>query len=85
LQATNSTSAATPSIITAYAYQPLQMRITGFSNAISTIYGYVTIYDGKPGAANTTTIAGKTLQGLSPDGSSAWFDWTPLTIGPHHL
>ncbi len=84
LNSTSATAAAAPSAV-AYLHEPLHMRITAFSNAVSTIYGYVTIYDGKPGARGTTTIAGKILLGLQPDGSSAWFDWTPRTIGPHHL
>ncbi|MBV9265349.1 MAG: hypothetical protein JO061_04190, partial [Acidobacteriaceae bacterium] len=78
-------AAAAPSPVIAYLHRPLHMRITAFSNTISTIHGYVNILDGKPGAKNTRTIAGKTLFGLQPEGSSAWFDWTPLTKGPHHL
>lgn len=73
------------STLTAFLFHPLRMRITAFSNAISTIYGDVTIYDGKPGTAKATALADKMLLGLSPDGSSASFSWTPLTVGPHHL
>jgi hypothetical protein len=80
-------------LLQAYLSQPLSMRITAFSNAISNLQGHVTIFDvgahgGPPsatGSSGTQTIASKMLLGLRPDGSAASFSWTPLTIGIHHL
>lgn len=69
----------------AYLFQPLHIRLTAFSNAVSTLYGNVTISDGKPASNAAKTIAIKTLLGIRPLGSSVWFDWTPLWKGTHHL
>ena len=34
---------------------------------------------------NRQTFAIKTVHGLTPDGTSAWFTWTPKKKGLHHL
>lgn len=75
----------TKEMMQAYLFQPLRLRITAFSNAVSALYGNVIVSDGKPGGSTSKTIAIKTLLGFGPDGSSAWFTWTPRTTGPHHL
>lgn len=69
----------------AYLFQPLSLRLTAFSNAQSNLSGQVSVFDGKPGARNTKTIAIKTLQGMTPDGTSSWLTWIPRTKGLHHL
>jgi hypothetical protein len=74
-----------PKPVIAYLQQPLRLRLTAFSSAVSNLHGYVSIFDGKPGRRKTKTIAIKTVHGVSPDGTSAWFTWTPRTKGPHHL
>ncbi len=71
--------------VVAYLHQPLSLRISGFSSAISNLHGHVSIFDGKPGNRYTKTVAIKTLHGVTPDGTSSWFTWTPQRKGPHHL
>ncbi len=73
-----------PKPLVAYLFQPFPLRITAFSDAPSTLHGQVSIYDGKPGR-KAKTLAIKTLHGVTPDGTSSWFDWTPTKKGPHHL
>jgi hypothetical protein len=85
LGATAKDSTAKPSPVIAFLFQPLRMRITAFSDVPSRLHGHVTIFDGKPGGHKTKTIASKTLLGMHPDGSSAWFNWTPTAMGSHHL
>jgi hypothetical protein len=74
-----------PKPLVAYLFQPLSLRLTAFSSAPSNLHGHVSIFDGKPGARKTKTIAIKTLHGVNPDGTSSWFTWTPNKKGPHHL
>jgi hypothetical protein len=74
-----------PKPLVAYLFQPLPLQLTAFSDAVSHLHGYVSVFDGKPGAPKSTTIAIKTLHGVTPQGTSAWFDWTPKKKGPHHL
>jgi hypothetical protein len=74
-----------PKPLVAYLFRPFPLRLTAFSDAQSNIHGHVSIYDGKPGARNTKTIAIKTVQGVTPDGTSSWFSWTPKKKGSHHL
>lgn len=74
-----------PQPLVAYLHQPLRLRLTAFSSTLSNLHGDVSIFDGKPDARNSTTIAAKTVHGVSPDGTSTWFTWTPRKKGPHHL
>jgi hypothetical protein len=74
-----------PKPLAAYLFQPLSLRLTAFSSERSNLHGHVSIFDGKPGGQNTKTIAIRTLRGVSPDGTSAWFTWTPKKKGLHHL
>jgi Dockerin type I domain len=69
----------------AYLLQPMSLRLTAFSGAQSNLHGHVSVFDGKPGARNTKTIAIKTVHGVTPDGTSSWFTWTPKKKGPHYL
>jgi hypothetical protein len=78
-------SSKKPKPLVAFLFQPLPLQITAFSNATSPLHGHVSIFDGKPGQRKTKTIAIKTLHGVTPEGTSSWFDWTPLKKGPHHL
>src|SRR5262249_11654633 len=71
--------------LVAYLFQPLPLRLTAFSSAVSHLHGQVSIFDGKPGGRGTTTLAIKTLHGVTPDGTFTWFTWTPKNKGQHHL
>jgi hypothetical protein len=80
-------------MLIAYLHQPVDLRVTAFSNAPSSLYGEATVYDlgvrrGSPSAATlkeSPAIAGKYILGTQPQGSSSWFDWIPQTKGVHHL
>jgi hypothetical protein len=74
-----------PKLLVAYLHQPLRLRLTAFSSEISNLHGHVSIFDGKPGARRTATIAIKTLHGVTPEGTSSWFTWIPRKTGLHHL
>ncbi len=74
-----------PKPLVAFLFQPLSLRLTAFSREHSNLHGHVSIFDGKPGRRNSKTIAIRTLRGVSPDGTSAWFTWTPKNKGLHHL
>jgi hypothetical protein len=69
-----------PKPLTAFLYQPFPLQITAFSNGINPLHGHVAIYDGDPDKRKS-----KTLHGVTPDGTSSWFSWTPTKKGPHHL
>jgi Dockerin type I domain/FG-GAP-like repeat len=74
-----------PKPLLAYLLQPLPLRVTVFSSELSHLHGHVFIFDGKPGDPKSTTIAIKSLHGVTPEGTSSWFAWTPKTKGLHHL
>jgi hypothetical protein len=74
-----------PKPLVAFLFQPLSLRLTAFGREHSNLHGHVSIYDGKPGSRTTKTIAIRTLRGVSPDGTSFWFTWTPKNKGLHHL
>jgi hypothetical protein len=45
----------------------------------------VSIFDTVPNSWYATTVAIKTLRGVTPDGTSSWFTWVPKKKGMHHL
>jgi hypothetical protein len=85
VEAANPKTPKSPEPLVAYLHQPLPLRLTAFSSAVSKLHGHVSIFDGKPGSRNTTTIAIKTVRGVTPDGTSTWFSWAPTEKGQHHL
>lgn len=74
-----------PEPLVAFLLQPLSLRLTAFSSEHSNIHGHVFIFDGRPGRPRTKTIAIRTIRGVSPEGTSSWFTWTPKKKGLHHL
>ncbi len=71
-------------LVVAYLGRPLSVRIRAVAegtNIESQQRAYV--YDGS--GSNRQMIAGKTLAGIHTNGSHAWFQWTPTTLGLHQL
>jgi hypothetical protein len=74
-----------PKPVVAYLHAPLALRLTAFSSAVTNLHGHVSVFDGTPGGRHTKTLSIKTLHGVTPDGNSTWFTWTPTKKGLHHL
>ena len=70
--------------VVAYLGRPLRMRVKAATqNADETSQQKALVYDGS--GPSRTIIAGRILRGVTTNGTQAWFNWTPGTLGLHQL
>jgi hypothetical protein len=71
-------------LVIAYLGRPLHIRVKAYSegNEIQDLQK-ARVFDGS--RARQKLIAVKALRGASSNGTSAWFHWTPTTLGLHRL
>jgi hypothetical protein len=74
----------TNNFVVAYLGRPLRLRVKAVAdNADDPSLQKALVFEGS--GKNRTLIAGKTMQGVSTQGTQAWFDWTPTSLGLHQL
>ncbi len=76
----------TDGIVTAYQNRPVRLRVVVFSSVAHPEGANLLLLDGDP-AQGAPAIASQLVHAgnNAGKGTSVWFNWTPATIGTHHL
>ena len=64
--------------------QPPQLRVTVYSDQPHRKCSHLLVYDGEP-CKGGTLIAHKRVHSGNPQGTHAWIDWLPRTVGLHKI
>jgi hypothetical protein len=64
--------------------QPLQIRVSVYTDEHSLRQHHVLVYDGQP-AEGGRLIAAKVLHGIDLEGAHIWVDWVPRAPGHYQI